>query len=139
MKKGFTLLETLITITIFSMVFTVVLSLLNLVEKNNKKYTTEYYNTLEICNIVDFVNNYFDVNKTVDYEIDGNNLYLTNEEFFLLFYEDHTVFNNESCGAILDSFYFKDEYLVINVKTSIYSYQLLVKGLFHEIHSNQNF
>ena len=138
MKKGFNLLETIVGIIIFSLISIVVVRLLHLTVKNNTKYTEEYFDVYELANIVEYVNNNFDITKPVDYEIDNGNLFLTNQQHFLLFYKDHTVFNNEQCNVTLSSFQFKNEFLIVDLETRNQKYQLFIKGVFHEIHSDQN-
>lgn len=136
MKKGFTLIETLCVIVIISILIPGVYIVGRKITTTTNKYYNIEYRLYEVSQFFDFVYHDFNIYETTDYEIDGKNLYLTNGENFLLFYDDHTILNQKQYNIYLEKYQFIDDYLMITFKGDNYNYDLLIRGKFREIHSD---
>lgn len=136
MKKGMTTVELLCVIAIISILLPVLYLGARNIISNYNKYQKINYELYELTNFFDIVNLSFDIGGNMDYEIDGENLYLSNGSNFLLLYNDHTVFNQENYDIHINHFKFIDHFLIITFKGYNYDYDLIIRGNFHEINYN---
>ncbi len=137
MKKGFTLVEMIVTIIIFSFITIISLTLLQKLSLKTNVNNQNCYNLYNNSLIIKNIKRSFNFDKRIDYEINNEELYLTNGNHFLLLYKDKTIFDQQNYEAIMEDFTFIDNTLLqINFKTTYQNYSLTIRGDFHEIHSS---
>ena len=133
MKKGFTLVEMIVTIIIFSFITIISLTLLQKLSLKTNVNNQNCYNLYNNSLIIKNIKRSFNFDKRIDYEINNEELYLTNGNHFLLLYKDKTIFDQQNYEAIMEDFTFIDNTLLqINFKTTYQNYSLTIRGDFHE-------
>ncbi len=136
MKKGFTLVETLVSITLFSVIAVGCILMLKYIRGKNGIFENNYEEFRGINAVIDSVNNNFDYHMVVDYEESDNHLFFNRERYMLLFFPEKTVINGVEYQVKLADYEKYDDHMLLTLRTNNKEYLIKIKGIFHEIHSD---